>query len=139
MLRVEAEGEPAVVAACSCRECQRRTGSVLGVGAYYPSERIRVSGESKVFTRLGVSGMKLEFHFCPGCGTSLYWEAEFLSGHIGVAVGAFADPQFPAPTISVWEESKHPWLSFTHNLDHSPRNPTVEEALQRTQILSRST
>jgi hypothetical protein len=41
---------------------------------------------------------------------------------IGVAVGAFVDSQFPAPMMSVWEESKHPWLSFSHSLDHKPRN-----------------
>jgi hypothetical protein len=75
-----------------------------------------------VFTRLGESGKKFETHFCPNCGTSLYFEAEQLPGHIGVAVGAFADPQFSPPTVSVWEESKHPWLSFTHSLDHKRRN-----------------
>jgi hypothetical protein len=122
-LRVEADGDPVGVYACHCGACQRRTGSVLGVGAYYPSERIHVSGDSKVFTRLADSGKKLEFHFCPGCGTNLYWEAELLPGHIGVAVGAFADPQFPAPMMSAWEELKHPWLSFTHGLDHKRRNP----------------
>jgi hypothetical protein len=41
---------------------------------------------------------------------------------IGVAVGAFVDPQFPEPMMSVWEESKHSWLSFSHSLDHKPRN-----------------
>src|SRR5262249_41265880 len=24
----------------------------------------------------------------------------------------FADPNFPAPTIAVWEKSRHPWLSL---------------------------
>jgi len=97
---------------------------VLGVSAYYPSESIRVSGESKVFARLGDSGKKLEIHFCPNCGSSLYWEAELRPGIIGVAVGAFTDPQFPAPTASVWEESKHPWLNFAHSLEHHPRSRT---------------
>lgn len=121
-LRVEADGDPAGVYACHCGACQRRTGSVFGVVAYYPSERIHVSGESKLFTRLGESGKKFETHFCPDCGTSLYFEAGQLPGHIGVAVGAFVDPRFPAPLASVWEESKHPWLSFTHSLAHKPRN-----------------
>jgi hypothetical protein len=122
MLRVEADGDPVVIVACHCGQCQRRTGSVLGVGAYYPSERIHVSGQSKVFARLADSGRKFDTHFCPDCGTSLYWAPEELPDHIGVAVGAFVDPQFPAPMMSVWEESKHPWLSFTHSLDHKPRN-----------------
>jgi hypothetical protein len=31
---------------------------------------------------------------------------------IAVAIGNFADPNFPAPTIAVWEESRHPWVSL---------------------------
>jgi hypothetical protein len=27
-------------------------------------------------------------------------------------LGNFADPNFPAPTIAVWEESRHPWVSM---------------------------
>jgi hypothetical protein len=121
MLRIEADGDPSAVVACHCGQCQRRTGSVLGVGAYYPSASIRVFGPSKVFTRLADSGRKFETHFCPDCGSSLYWESERNPGLIGIAVGAFTDPQFPAPVRSVWEESRHSWVSFTHSLDHFSR------------------
>jgi len=120
-LRIEADGDPAAVVACHCGQYQRRTGSVLGVGAYYPSASIRVFGPSKLFTRLADSGRKFETHFCPDCGTSLYWESERNPGMIGIAVGAFTDPQFPAPVRSVWEESRHSWVSFTHSPDHFPR------------------
>ena len=33
-------------------------------------------------------------------------------GYVAVAIGSFADPNFPAPTIGVWEESRHLWLSL---------------------------
>jgi hypothetical protein len=29
-----------------------------------------------------------------------------------VATGAFADPSFPGPTIAVWEECRHPWVTL---------------------------
>ena len=32
--------------------------------------------------------------------------------HYAVAIGSFGDPNFPAPTIAVWEESRHPWVSL---------------------------
>jgi hypothetical protein len=35
-----------------------------------------------------------------------------LPGYVAVAIGNFADPNFPAPTIAVWEESRHPWVSL---------------------------
>ena len=37
LLRVETTGEPAIVAACHCSECQRRTGAPFGVGCYFES------------------------------------------------------------------------------------------------------
>ena len=37
---------------------------------------------------------------------------EGFPGYVAVAIGNFADPNFPAPTIAVWEESRHPWMSL---------------------------
>jgi hypothetical protein len=43
------------------------------------------------------------------CGSTVYWEND---GFPGTVIGNFADPSFPAPTIAVWEESRHPWVSL---------------------------
>jgi hypothetical protein len=32
---------------------------------------------------------------------------------IAVALGAFADPDFPGPYFSVWEQRKHAWVTIT--------------------------
>jgi len=40
---------------------------------------------------------------------------------IGAAFGAFADPSMPWPTVSVWETTRHPWVTFDHELDHLGR------------------
>jgi hypothetical protein len=62
----------------------------------------------------------VRMHFCPTCGTTVFWEADLRPDHIGVAVGAFHDANFPRPTVSVWEVSKHGWVAFTHDLAHFP-------------------
>ena len=37
----------------------------------------------------------------------------------GVPVGAFADPNFPAPRISVWEDDRmHPWIGLPDGIEH---------------------
>ena len=105
-LRVETTGEPTLVAACHCRECQRRTGTPYGVSAYFKKAQVRAEGANKIYIRDGQEGRKIRFCFCPTCGTSVYWETDYLPDQIGVAVGTFADPSFPAPTLSVWEESR---------------------------------
>src|ERR1700741_3409431 len=113
-LRAEATGEPAFVAACHCTECQRRTGAPFGVSTYFPKDRVRTEGPSKVYVRGSDSERKIEIHFCPDCGTSVFWYAEWSRDLIGIAFGAFADPSMSRPTVSVWETTRHPWVAFDH-------------------------
>ena len=116
-LRVEVTGEPPRVFICHCMECQRRTGSPFGAGAFFPKEHVRIEGPSKVYVRRGDSGRKVEFHFCPDCGTSVFWYAEFRPDHVGVAIGAFADPSISWPAVSGWEATRHPWVTFDHPIE----------------------
>ena len=95
-----------IVVACHCIDCQRRTGAPFGVGAYYPTEVVTISGTSKEFAH-AASGGKMHNYFCPQCGSTVYWKVSNLPAMIGVAVGAMADPKYPAPLISVFEQSKH--------------------------------
>ena len=120
-LRVEVSHEPDAVVSCHCGECQRRTGSVFGVGAYFKREHVRTEGTFNTYVRDAPEGRKVSNHFCPTCGTTVLWEADLRPDNIGVAVGAFGDSRFPGPTRSVWEESKHEWVAFAHDLPHLPK------------------
>ena len=114
-LRAEVTGEPVFVAACHCMECQRRTGSPFGVSTYFAKEQVRTAGRSKVYVRGSDSGRKIEQHFCP-CGSTVLWYSESFPDLIGIAFGAFADPSMPSPTLSAWETTRHPWVTFGHEL-----------------------
>jgi len=70
---------------------------------------VTIEGRTTQWTRLGDSGEPVTFHFCPVCGSTVYWEIGGVPGFIAVAVGMFADPGFPQPFVSVYEERKHPW------------------------------
>ena len=123
-LRAVATGEPEFVIACHCLECQRRTGSVFGVGAYYPKEQVSTTGEYRSYTRAGASGRNLEFRFCPRCGTTVFWTAEMRPDHVALAVGAMGDPTFRGPHRSVWETSRHAWVEVGANVERYPRHKT---------------
>ena len=73
---------------------------------------VTFAGKATAWMRTAESSNALTFHFCPICGSTVYWEGEGFPGYIAVAIGNFADPNFPAPTIAVWEESRHPWVSL---------------------------
>jgi hypothetical protein len=49
------------------------------------------------------------FHFCPPCGSTVWWEAA-PPAFVTVAIGACADPDFPPPHVSLYEERRHPWV-----------------------------
>jgi len=111
-LRVACAAEPRKVSLCHCLECQKRTGSTYGIAAFFPRETVTVSGEATRFTRPSDSGHAVTFHFCPTCGSTVYWEPARMPQLIGVAVGAFADPGFPAPSQAVYDQHRHGWVTL---------------------------
>jgi len=108
-LRLACEGEPVRISICHCLDCQKRTGSVFATQARFPREAVTIEGRATRWTRRGDSGGSATFGFCPTCGSTVYWEGGGIPDSVAVAVGAFADPNFPAPTVSVYEERRHPW------------------------------
>lgn len=123
-LRIRLAGDPRLVSSCHCFACQRRTGAVFGSTSFFGREQIvAIEGERRAFRRQGDSGAWLTFHFCPTCGSSVFWESELSPDMVSVAVGAFADPAFPAPVRTVWTTSKHPWLPFPEDIVHHRENP----------------
>jgi len=123
-LRAEVSGDPSHVIACHCDDCQRRRGSVFGAGAYYKKEQVQINGPHKVFVRAAPEKRTVSNHFCPQCGTSLFWEGDIVPGIVGIAVGGFVDTDFPPPNISFFEKYKHPWIGFNHELEHFLQRPT---------------
>jgi len=121
-------GEPRKVSLCHCRDCQRRTGSLFSVAVFYPREAVTPTGEWRSFTRPSASGAPVTFHFCPACGSNLWWEAARLPHLIGVAAGGFADPDFPAPDQSVWECDRHLWLDLPADMPGFETNPPPRKA-----------
>jgi hypothetical protein len=111
-LRITVEGEPMLVGVCNCTQCQKRTGSIFGVSAYFPKEAINVTGQPKLFIRSSDSGRRAYCYFCPDCGTTLFWDSDFWPDRRGVAVGCFADPAFPMPQVVGWAQHRHHWARF---------------------------
>ena len=91
------------IAACSCGQ-------------------LSIAGASTTYTRRADRGNNLTFHFCPHCGSTVYWAPGADAGLIVVALGASADPSCPAPRFSVWESARHPWTERIADIpmEHSP-------------------
>jgi hypothetical protein len=115
-LHLTAEGDPVRISMCHCLACQRRTGSAFGIQARFPADRVHIAGRYTAYVRISDAGGECTFRFCPDCGATVFYSTD--PELIAVAIGAFADPSFPPPTVSVWEERQHPWLAITAAMEH---------------------
>jgi len=123
-LRIEVQGEPQGVGVCHCLACQRRTGSVFAALASF-APPYRVSGTATEYVRTGDQGAGFRFRFCPVCGTNLFHTEEGEeSSSVNVAVGAFADPGFPAPEVSVYDCRRHAWVALPPGVVRYERDPS---------------
>ena len=103
---------------CHCIDCQRRTGGPFGQQARFPRKHVKIEGSSRRYQRIADSGNWIAFHFCPECAATVYYEMEMDPDNYGIPVGAFADPGFPAPRVSVYEGRMHHWVIPPENIEH---------------------
>ena len=112
-LRATVTGEPVRLSVCHCLNCKKRSGSSFAVQARWPADRVDVEGSSKTFDKAGDSGQSATFHFCPDCGSDVYYRAAGeLADLVAIPLGAFDDPFFGSPEYSVFEERKHDWVEI---------------------------
>jgi hypothetical protein len=122
-LRIEVHGEPLGVGVCHCLACQRRTGSVFAALASFAAP-YRVVGTATEYVRVGEQGGRFRFRFCPVCGTTVFHTEEGREqSSASVAVGAFADPGFPQPQVSVYECRRHCWVQLPPGTTTHDRDP----------------
>jgi hypothetical protein len=119
-LSVEVRGDPLRISICHCLACQRRTGSAFGEQARFDRSGATITGEAGEFVRVADEGTTRTFRFCPRCGATVYYTSDDEEDLIAVPVGAFADPSFPSPTVSVFERRKHAWVQVPGEWRHVP-------------------
>ena len=123
-LAIEVLGEPQGIGVCHCLACQRRTGSVFAALAAFLAP-YKVVGVATEFVRTGDKGAQFRFRFCPVCGSTVFHTEEgFESKWVAVAVGAFADPDFPPPQDSVYDCRRHSWVHLPSGVVAYEKDPT---------------
>jgi hypothetical protein len=116
-LSVSTRGEPLRVSVCHCLNCQRRSGSVFAAQARFPADAVAITGESTEFVLVGDEGTSARFHFCPQCGATVFYLMDAIPDVVAIPVGAFADPGFPPPQVSVYAVRQHPWVHLDDGIE----------------------
>jgi len=117
-LRLSVDGEPFAVSICNCLACQRRTGSAFGMQAGFKADEVTVEGRYSDYSRISDQPDRKEhvFHFCPDCGSQVFYTEPTEPELVVVSVGAFADPTFPPPTESGYDSRRHPWIELPESI-----------------------
>ena len=116
-LQITCQSEPVQVIMCHCESCQRRTGSSYNLGAWFKRDDFRAEGEEQIYRRTGDQGIESVYHFCPSCGTNIYWEAiTVFPDLVAVAVGCFTDPDFPSLSFSLYGKRRLSWVTQLHGI-----------------------
>jgi len=117
-LRLHVEGDPSFVSICNCLACQRRTGSAFGMQAAFKADQVQVVGRFNDYMRVSDEADRKEhvFHFCPDCGSQVFYTEPTEPDLVVVSVGSFADPSFPPPTESGYDSRRHPWVGLPDSM-----------------------
>jgi hypothetical protein len=119
------DADPAFVAMCHCKNCQRQTGTAFSVVVGVPADQVQVSGDSlAMFATVGEDhGKDTERHFCSACGSPIYSASEAMPGVMIIKAGTLDDPSWIEPQLEVWGSSAQPWVAAHETRPRMERGP----------------
>jgi hypothetical protein len=128
-VRYRAHNEPLRRSVCHCRNCQRRTGSAFGIGAYFNESDVELSGTLRTYEqRSDESGRWLKMQFCPNCGSTVSWTLELYPGLRALAGGTFDDPDWLTIERHVWTRSRQKWVVCPQGVETFEKGSTQPPA-----------
>ena len=99
--------------ACHCDACKKRTGSAYGISLPVDDDAVeKFEGTTTVFTRIGESGKKVDYEFCPTCGTTVRWRVERIGNRQCFAGGALDDPAQIEVGGEMYADEALPWAGL---------------------------
>ncbi|MFD1613163.1 GFA family protein [Sphingomonas tabacisoli] len=113
-VRYEIEGEAAHSGFCHCSDCRRSAGAPLVAWIAFPASGLTVTkGEAKVYA----SSENGRRHFCPDCGTGLFYFNEVaLPGIVDIQSATLDDPEAAIPDAHINVAERISWMATAHEL-----------------------
>ena len=124
----EAEIDPAKVMICHCTDCQTLSGSAFRTVAFTREGTFNLlSGEPKIYVKIGGSGTKRQQSFCPECGTPIYscTVDEGPKVH-SIRVGTIRQRDALVPNAQLWHRSSQRWLAEIGSVRKFEKQPVFD-------------
>jgi hypothetical protein len=91
-----------------------RARKTLKLSAYFDKTAVNeFTGQTQIYAfHHAAQKHNQKRHFCPQCGTTLFWYLTVLPEKIGIAGGCVADEALPEPTYAVTDCKREAWVSL---------------------------
>lgn len=120
-IRYEVDGDPGRCSLCHCADCRRAAGAPAVAWAIYPRTAVRVTkGAPKIYA----SSENGRRHFCPDCGTGLFYGNDAVfEGMIDLQTATLDDPDAVEPVEQIQVADRIAWVARLHELPTHDRWP----------------
>jgi hypothetical protein len=119
------DADPAFVAMCHCKNCQRQTGTAFSVVVGVPADQVEVTGASlSMYATVGEDhGQDTNRHFCSACGSPIYSATDAMPGVMIIKAGTLDDTSWLDPQLEVWGGSAQEWVPAHETRPRMERGP----------------
>ncbi len=119
-VRFAVSGAAMRVGLCHCTDCRRHAGAPMVAWGLVAKDDLKVEGETKEYA----SSEHGRRHFCPNCGTSLFYTSEaYFPGQIDVQTATLDDPDEVPPDTQVQVAERLGWVTRLDSMPAFERYP----------------
>lgn len=123
-VRYQSAGEPGLLYACHCRECQKLSVSAFSLSLLVPRAGFSLTqGMPKAWTRPTDSGQILTCYFCPTCGSRLWHDAPHEPLTITIKAGSLDQPVDLSNAIHIWTSRRLKGGTIPDKAEQWPEEP----------------
>lgn len=123
-VRYEVTGDPAYNEMCHCEDCRRHSGAPVVSWIGVPADALVIQAGT---TRAYSSSEHTQRHFCPHCGTKLfYYNEQVLPGLASIQTATLDDPNLIPPKAQIQVADRIGWMAKAHELPEFDRYPAPE-------------
>ena len=112
-VRFEMSAETIHQALCHCTDCRRVAGAPMVAWGLVKDDQLTVEGETREYA----SSENGRRHFCPNCGTALFYtNAVIFPGQTDVQIATLDDPDAIPPQAQIQIAERIGWMAQAHEL-----------------------
>ena len=119
-VRYEMPAETIHRAICHCSDCRRHSGAPMVAWGLVARDQLKVEGETQDYA----SSEHGRRHFCPRCGTGLFYTSETVfPGQVDVQIATLDDPDAIVPEAQIQLADRIGWMERLDEMATFDRYP----------------